>query len=113
MKLWDKCLRMGTCLKTTYIPSAFNPANAPSRQLTGQLEWSISNDFFSQMDQKWGPHQVDLFTLELNHCLPWFMSWKPCSRAMAWDAMQQSWKNLGHIYCCPPWNLIPVVLQKI
>lgn len=112
-KLWDKCLRMGTRLKTTYIPSALNPADAPSRQLTGQLEWSISNDFFSRMDQKWGPHRVDLFASELNHRLPRFMSWKPCSRAMAWDAMQQSWKNLGRIYCCPPWNLIPAVLQKI
>jgi hypothetical protein len=33
-KLWDMCLRMGTRLKTTYIPSSFNPADAPSRQLT-------------------------------------------------------------------------------
>ena len=113
MKLWDGCLRRGTCLKTTYIPSAFSPADAPSRQLTGQLEWSISPSFFSRMDRKWGPHRVDLFASEQNHRLPQFMSWKPCRKAIAWDALQQPWKRLGRVYCCPPWNLIPAVLQKI
>lgn len=112
-KMWDRCLKTGTRLRTTYVPSSFNPADAPSRQLIAQLEWSIDPNFFSQIDQKWGPHQVDLFASELNHQTRRFMSWKPCRRAMAWDALQQPWTGLGRVYCCPPWNLIPAVLQKI
>jgi hypothetical protein len=32
---------------------------------------------------------------------------------MATDAMSISWKHLGRVYVCPPWNLLPSVIQKI
>ena len=47
-KLWEWCLRTGTRIRTTYVPSAFNPADAPSRRLAGQLEWSISRLIFQK-----------------------------------------------------------------
>ncbi|KFH62062.1 hypothetical protein MVEG_12216 [Podila verticillata NRRL 6337] len=112
-KLWDRCLKTGTRLKMTYISSSFNPANAPSHQMIAQLEWSIDPSFFLWMDKKWGPHKVDLFASEQNHQTTCFMTWKPCKMAMAWDALQQPWMTLGRVYCCPPWNLIPAVLQKV
>ena len=33
--------------------------------------------------------------------------------AMAADAFRHSWKRLGNLYICPPWNLIPQVLQRL
>jgi hypothetical protein len=32
---------------------------------------------------------------------------------MVTDAMSISWKHLGREYVCPPWNLLPSVIQKI
>lgn len=112
-KIWQHCLATGTRLRTTYVPSAFNPADAPSRQLQEQLEWSLSRDFFQHLNRHWGPHHVDLFASPLNHQLPRFMSWRPHPRALAHDALQHRWTTLGNLYMCPPWNLIPRILQKL
>ena len=92
-QLWKHCLQTGTRLRTTYMPSAFNPADAPSQQLTSQLEWSISNSFFTLLNNKWGPHHIDLFVTATNTKLQQFMSWKPCPLAIATDALSQTWKG--------------------
>ena len=110
--LWNWCLSTGTRIRTTYVPSAFNPADAPSRRLTGQLEWAIDRKFFRRLDQQWGPHHVDLFASPINHHLPRYMTWKPSEGAVGHDALQHLWKPLGNVYLCPPWNLISPALQK-
>lgn len=111
--LWKHCLSTGTRLRTTYVPSAFNPADAPSRRMQTQLEWSIHPHFFNQLQDTWGPHHIDLFASPANTKLPFFMTWKPHPLAVNYDALQRPWKNLGNPYICPPWNLIPQVLQKL
>ena len=103
----------GTRIRTTYVPSTLNPADAPSRRMNTQLEWSISHDFFQSLNQKWGPHQIDLFASHLNNKLPTFYSWKPHHQAASHDALSRPWTNLGNQYLCPPWNLISTALQKI
>ncbi|KAF8926899.1 hypothetical protein BGZ52_005072 [Haplosporangium bisporale] len=40
------------------------------------------------------------------------MTWKPTSDAIGHDALQHRWRPLGNVYLCPPWNLIPLALQK-
>lgn len=112
-RIWRHCLATGTRLKTTYVPSAFNPADAPSRRMIEQLEWSLDPAYFRHLDRTWGPHHMDLFASHQNHQLPRFMSWRPHPRAFAYDAMQHTWKKLGNLYICPPWNLIPQILQKL
>lgn len=78
-----------------------------------QLEWSISHDFFQTLEQKWGPHHINLFASHLNNKLPTFYSWKPHPQAASYNALSRLWTNLGNLYLCPPWNLISTVLQKI
>ncbi|KAF9270931.1 hypothetical protein BGZ88_007196, partial [Linnemannia elongata] len=36
-KIWGHCMATGTRLKTTHVPSQFNPADAPSRKMVVQL----------------------------------------------------------------------------
>ncbi|KAG2190935.1 hypothetical protein INT47_011418 [Mucor saturninus] len=55
----------------------FNPADAPSRQqLDHQLEWSISQDVFQQLDHQWEQYSMDLhgrhepMSDELSHYVP-------------------------------------------
>ena len=111
--IWNWCLDTGTRIRTTYVPSAFNPADAPSRQLTGQLEWSLDHAFFRKLERYWGPHHVDLFASQINHQLPRYMTWKPTPGAIGYDALQHDWRRLGNLYLCPPWNLISLILQKV
>jgi len=112
-RIWQHCLQTGTRLRTTYVPSPFNPADAPSRQMVQQLEWSIDHSFFQQLDQTWGPHHVDVFATAQNSKTQQFFSWMPDARAIATDALRHSWSNLGNLYICPPWNLIPQVLSRL
>jgi len=112
-RVWRHCLATGTRLQTTYVPSIFNPADSPSRRLQHQLEWSLDPRFFQQLNWTWGPHHVDLFASPLNTQLPHFFSWRPHPWAMATDAFRHSWRRLGNLYLCPPWNLIPQVLQRL
>jgi hypothetical protein len=112
-KIWTYCLKTNTRLNLTYIPSAFNPADAPSRQLIRQLEWRIDQIFFQKLEKKWGPYHVDLFAHKRNHHLPRYVTWKWDPTAIAMDAMSISWKNMINVYACPPWNLLPQIIAKI
>lgn len=112
-QIWELCLRTNTRLQLTYVASPFNPADAPSRQLSRQLEWRIAPTYFRMLERKWGPHSVDMFAHRLNHLLPQFVTWKSDPMAMATDAMTLSWTNLGRLYLCPPWNLLQQIVTKI
>ena len=74
--VWTHCLRTNTRLKTTYVPSAFNPADAPSRKMITQLEWLISPTFFNQLKENWGAHNIDLFASPENAKVSWSVSWE-------------------------------------
>lgn len=112
-KIWTHCLTTGTTISTAFVPSSFNPADPPSRQLEQQLEWSLTQDCFNMIDNKWGPHQMDLFASNKNNKLPRYMSWRHDPSAYAQDALHQPWTNLGRLYVCPPWNLLPQVLERL
>jgi hypothetical protein len=112
-RIWDFCLRTNTRLQLSYVPSAFNPADAPSRRLISQLEWRISPTYFQRLEKKWGPHSIDMFASHLNRQTPRYVSWKPEPTAWATDAMSLNWNHLGHLYLCPPWNLLAQVIAKL
>lgn len=92
-EIWSYCLETGNRLRTTYVPSQFNPADAPSCRMNMQLEWSISQKFFQELDSQWGPHKVDLFASKTNAKLRQYVSWKPEPQALVHDALNISWKN--------------------
>lgn len=112
-KIWNHCLTTGTRLKTTYVPSQFNPADAPSRRMIVQLEWSIDPTFFLQLEETWGHHTIDLFATATNRKVPRYISWSPEKEAWSQDAFNSNWSKMGRVYACPPWSLISRVLQKI
>lgn len=47
----------------------------------------------------------------MNHQISKYVSWRPEPEAYAVGAFSISWKN-QNIYCFPPFNIIPAVLQK-
>jgi hypothetical protein len=65
------------------------------------------------IDNKWGPHQMDLFASDKNKKIPRYMSWRHHPSAYAQDALHQPWKNFGRLYVSPSWNLLPQVLEPL
>ncbi|KAG2222342.1 hypothetical protein INT45_009815 [Circinella minor] len=88
-EIWLECLKTNIRIQLTYVPSQFNPADPPSRQLHHQLEWQINHHFFHLLNHLWGPHSIDLFTSSQNHKLPLYMSWQWDPEAAATNALLQ------------------------
>ncbi|ORX58334.1 hypothetical protein DM01DRAFT_316966 [Hesseltinella vesiculosa] len=75
--IWKQCLADNTRLHLTFMPSALNPTDSPSRlDLTKNSEWSISLMSFRKLDHRWGPHDVDAFASSRNHHLPHYLTWR-------------------------------------
>ena len=65
-----------------------------------------------EINQKWGPLEVDLLASRLSTQLPHYFSWKPDPLAEATDAFTQQWEKFRG-YANPPWCLVGIVLSQI
>jgi len=67
---------------------------------------------FAELNQLWGPLELDLFASCLSTQLPCFYSWRPDPQAEAVDAFSQDW-SLVKGYEFPPFALIGRCCKKI
>jgi hypothetical protein len=112
-QLWCFALTNKMRLQATHIPGELNTeADEESRQGPDSQDWMLNREIFHQLNQWWGPFQIDLFASRANAQLHRFFSWRPDPFATGIDAFQQDWTNL-HAYANPPWILMPRVLTKI
>ena len=99
-------------LIVSYIRSENNTeADQASRVYQHDLEWSIPDDQFEKICQKWGSPEIDLFASRLNHRVPKYCSWRPDPHAYAVDAFGIDWDEFNLIYAFPPIRLLPRVLK--
>ncbi|CAG8711692.1 3236_t:CDS:10 [Cetraspora pellucida] len=66
---------------------------------TYRHDWMINKAVFNQIQQIWGPMDLDAFVNYKNYMTPAYISWKP-------DPKARIWAN-------PPWILLPRVLNKV
>lgn len=111
--IWNHCLKTGTRIMTTYVPSQFNPADAPSRRMVTQLEWSIDRSFFRRLETEWGKHDIDLFATRSNAKVSRYIAWKTEETAWSRDAFLSDWSSMERVYACPPWAMLLRTLEKI
>lgn len=111
--LWLWALSRDLVLSAEYIPGATNcVADVESRTLRDRTDWKLHPQIFNQINQKWGPLEVDLFATRLSTQLPRFFSWRPDPLAEATDAFSQQWGQVKG-YANPPWCLIAKVLSQV
>jgi len=112
-EIWKFLLERGITITTEYLPSKLNViADRESRARIDSSEWKMCPKVFSQVCQKLGTPQIDLFASRLTHQLPRYMAWRPDPYSQGTDAMQQIWPQ-GFLYAFPPFCLINRVLQKV
>jgi len=111
--LWEWCLDRQITVQADYIPSAENPADAPSRGVTDASDWMLDPSIFAALCRHFHIHpDVDLFASRLNSQLPQFVSWGPQPGAMEVDALAINWTALC-LYAFPPFALLSRVLSKL
>lgn len=111
--IWQWCEDRHIFVFASYIASAENIyADAESRRVDTDTEWSLSDEAFNEITREWGPFEVDLFASALNAKCNIYVSWLPDPGSWLVDAFTLSWSDL-FFYCFPPFILIPRILRKI
>ena len=115
LRIWRHCFQNRIHLSTVFVPSIFNPADAPSRRLIKETEWRLPRHTFRQLDRIWGPHHVDLFASATTTHLPLYVSRVHDPRALWTNALARPWTHLVHLrlLIVPPWNLIPQIMTRL
>ena len=64
--IWEWCLKHNIWLSATIIPGSKNiQADKESRVLKESSEWSLSQEVFNAIQERWGKCDIDLFASRL------------------------------------------------
>ena len=112
-EIWTYVLDRRMSLTVEYIPSKLNlQADHESRYAQDSFEWKLNTNTFSQITDRWGMPEIDLFASRISFQTPRFYSWKPDPLALATNTLAQSWIG-SLLYAFPPFCLIGRCLQKV
>ena len=76
-EIWEFLLERGITITPEYLPSRLNIiADRESRAKIDSSEWKMCPEAFSQVCQKLGIPQIDLFASRLRHQLPRYMAYQ-------------------------------------
>ena len=87
-------------------------ADKKSRVLKEFTEWSLSQEAFNAIQERWGMFDIDLFASRLNFKVPQYVSWRPDPWVQSISAFLVTWR-LHYFYAFPPFSLLATCLQKI
>ena len=96
-----------------HIPGSKNiQADKESGILKEFPEWSLSQEVFNVIQERWGKFDIDLFASRLNFKAHQYVSWRPDPGAQFINAFLMNWKPYN-FYAFPPFSLLATCLQKI
>ena len=112
--IWRRAASFQWTLTVSHIQGSFNVlADQLSRGVELSTEWSLAEEDFQMIWNRYPKLQVDLFATSLNNKLQTFISPCPDKRAAAVDALSTPWDSWDHLYLFPPTNLISKALAKL
>ena len=116
--IFNVVLRNNCLLYVSYVPSAFNVADEPSRKFT-KSDASITYQAWAYIDALFGPHTVDMFALDSNAMtsasgaqLKHYTQF-PTPSSAGVDAFAQLYTSSEKYYAFPPFCLIPALIKFI
>lgn len=112
-QIWNFCEQRDLWIFASYIQSSDNcEADAESRRLLSNTEWSLSQYAFQKVVKTFGSPSIDLFATRLNNKCPRFVSWFPDPEAQQVDAFTLNWSS-EFFYAFPPFSIVSRALHKI
>lgn len=112
IQFWNWALERDILLVARHIAGKENvSADQMSRSHRDRTDWMLNQEVFGNINQLWGPLEIDLFATRLSAQLQRFYSWKPEPQAERVDAFLQDWSTIRG-YAHPPWCLISRCLKK-
>jgi hypothetical protein len=112
--LWRWCLRRGIVVFCRHLRGILNTmADKASRDRGNRSDWKLFATVFSSIEERFGPHSVDLMASRANRQLPRYFSQYGDPDAAGHDALQQNWRSEANCFCHPPFIMLPHVLRKV
>ena len=112
----ELALQYNIALSLTYVPSADNLADAPSRSLS-QNDCQLAPEAWVLVEDRWGPHSLDLMALDSNSQLgqgglrlPHYTPW-PTANTSGVNAFAQPIPWEHNVYVFPPLALVGPLLR--
>ena len=113
-QLWFWAIDKNLLLSAAHVPGSDNfEADSLSRNFNDDMEWMLKPSVFLQIEQKFGPIEIDMFASYLNYQKPEYVSFYPDKLVVAIDAFMLNWNNYQNIYLFPPFSVICRTLQKL
>ena len=111
--IWIWAIDNDLHLSAEHIPGSKNVlADKASRVFDENTEWELMEKYFSQVDRKFGPFEIDLFASRLNKKVDKYCAWKPDPFAAFIDAFSANWVSF-YFYAFPPFSMILRSLEKV
>ena len=110
--IFELCLNFDIQLQSTWIPREENITADSISQYKDTDDWSIDNETFQYIQQKFGVFTIDRIASELNSKVEVFNSKFYCPNTSAVNAFTCDWGNSFN-WLFPPINLIGKAIKHI
>lgn len=110
--IWRWCEERNIWIFASYVNTKDNVADAASRFINPDTEWTLSQNAIQIIVQHFGQPDTDLFATRTNAKCAKFVSWKQDPDAIAVDAFTIDWQNIN-FYAFPPFSLLLKCIRKI
>lgn len=115
-EIWLWCAKKNIWLSVFHIPGILNTrADELSRsgmRITEDMEWSLQQDIFDQLQEKVGLCDIDLFASVKNFKIAKYAAYLPDSQAYAINAFSLNWNETFN-YAFPPFSQLCRLVQKL
>jgi len=106
------CLLHKITISVEWVPREANMfADEISKMLIPD-DWSICTSYFNWLDDKWGPHSIDLFSSNENNLCERFFSFHWCRLTFGVNAFGFDWSK-DNCWVKAPFRLIRKVWRKL
>ena len=103
-ELWNYALQQQITLTAEYLPGRLNQeADWESKHFQYSSDWKLKPSIFQELNQLWGPLEIDMFANRLNTQLETYASWFPGPFAQATYYFQIPWSGVkGYSFLLSP-----------
>ena len=103
------CLNHSIWLSATHIPGSKNiQADKESRVVKESTEWSLSQEVFNAIQERWGKFNSDPSAFRVNFKVPQYVSWRLDPMAQFINGFPMNWKPY-YFYAFPPFSLLALL----
>ena len=109
LDIFQKCMLNGITIDVNWIPRDLNHVADGISKIIDYDDYTINDDIFAFLDQKWGPHTIDRFACHYNSKLLLFNSkfFQPGTSGV--NAFSQDWAFANNWLCPPTYLTVRVV----